>query len=140
MRFFATEIVTPNPGELLLRLISLDETNKSIRTDIKHECNVYSDLEECLKFAPKRPRSRSKEASIAASGSKAIRRALVEMQSREPLIAWETGTTAAQDTATKYKMAVPASSLSAMEQTWMDCFPGWRLVQENGVYRVVASG
>jgi hypothetical protein len=128
----------PSLEELVPRIFTSRKKATTLQLSIQQDQEIQSDLQQSLKTAPKRLRVRSKVASIAASGSRAIGVAAGGPRPCDPLVAWEDGLYAAKATALKYGMVVPEPSLTLMEERWRTYYPSWILLLEYGDCRVVA--
>jgi len=92
--------------DLLKRCVALTTEATNVAAEIHQQERIVRDLQERLKTAPKRPRSRTHKANIAASGSKAFNATL---KNGKPVkVAWADAMDAALATSRKYA----ASSVS----------------------------
>jgi hypothetical protein len=122
-RRFASWDCRINPFEIMLEMVSLHKKAISLGAEIKKQQDLCGELEAQLAVAPKRPRIRTKVASIAASGTRTIN---VAAEQRPPLSAeavWGDGIEAAKGTAKKYGLKIiPAASLQIMEARMREHF------------------
>jgi hypothetical protein len=113
----------------------LDREIGTLKVEIGREQKGLDALQAKLTTAPKRPKTRSNVASIAASGSRAIKAASNASSLESAAVAWEDGIAAALHTAEKYGLKrIPVESLTIMGHRLADCYPGARLVQKDGPY------
>src|SRR5260370_15548656 len=132
--FHLLDSLIQNETELRRRMTAL-------QAQIADSQRVTIRLNKELASAPKRPRPRSKEASIAASGSKAIN---AEAKQRPPLAAaeiWGDGIEAAHKTACdRYDLGtIPCPSFELLNTRLATIFPTVVFVQHDGAYPVVSN-
>jgi hypothetical protein len=122
-------------------IAALASEARALESKISEQQMLHISLRLKLQSAPKRPRSRSIDARIAASGSRevgiAAKGRLIDCNIA--LGVWDSALVAAKATASKFDVGVPASAKEAIKARWMERFPGFNLIEENGNYHVVPT-
>jgi hypothetical protein len=127
-----------DPVRLRSNIAQLGKEISDLGVEIDNQRKIYEAFNDELKMAPKRPKTRSQAASIAASGVRAINAAA----NRRPKpwsakIAWENGIAAATTTADKYKKPIPGESIAIMESRLIEHYPRAQFEQTAGLYPTV---
>lgn len=124
-RRFASCDYRINPSEIMLEMVSLHKKAMSLRSEIMEQDRLCRELEAQIEVAADRPRIRTRVASIAASGSKAINAAAASQQPPlSPGEVWGNGIEAAMGTAKKYGLkTIPTASIQIMEGRMREHFP-----------------
>jgi len=132
-----------DPKSLLQEVNKLDQEIAILKAEIGPTQKGLKALESQLMTAPKRPKVRSKVASIAASGSRAIsEEANARPGFEAPISAWDNAIAAAEYTARKYGLGkIPEESLSLIKTRLLERFPGVSFTQrKDSVYPSVVLG
>jgi hypothetical protein len=137
--YFAAPDYRINTGDIILQIVALDKKLKLLLPAIKRQQDLCRELDAQLAVAPKRPRVRTKVATIAASGSKAI--AAASEQQRQPPLSiseiWKIGLEIAQKTAKKKcgLERIPPASIEIMKKRMLEHDPKIEFFQlDNALY------